>query len=169
MGAIGGILMLYRVKQFIGGVRAKLTSEDVYFIDKYLDEKEKGLFYRIPRYEQVHSVKVAREVINESLKENVYDIYLVKAALLHDIGKIDGGLNLLTKSVMVLMERFTPGLLKRLRKMRAVNTYYNHPEIALSYLGNGNEYLLYLIKNHHNYDISADEKLEILQRADCNN
>jgi hypothetical protein len=157
------------VKQFIEGVRARLTPQDIYFIDKYLDDKEKGLFYSIPRYEQVHSLRVAREVLEESLKNDIYDIYLIKAALLHDIGKISGGLNLITKSIMVLLDNFAPCMLRKLKRTKSVNTYYNHPEIAATFLGEENEYLLFLIKNHHNYKISSDEKLKILQKADCNN
>ena len=161
--------MFYRVRQFISAVGAKLSKEDIYFIDKYLDEKEKELFYSIARYEQVHSVKVARQVMDESLQLKLYDIVLIKAALLHDIGKKNGGLNLINKPIMVLMDRFMPKYLNRLKKIKAVNTYYNHPQIAVEILADENEYLLFLVKNHHNYEIISDQGLVMLQKADCSN
>lgn len=161
--------MLYRIRQFFSGAFKRLTKSDVLFINTYLNEEEKKLFFALPRYEMVHSIGVAREVLDKCLVMDAYDIMLIKAALLHDIGKIKGGLNLITKSIMVILDKVCPKILKKMIYIKAVNTYYNHPKIAVELLKNENEYVKYLIENHHNYDIKNDEKLKILQVADSNN
>lgn len=161
--------MLYRIKQFFSGVTAKIDSNDRAFVEAYLNETEINLFYSLPIYEQAHSIRVAREVLRESLENQMYDILLVKAALLHDIGKLGSGLNLITKSILVLLEKAFPNLLRRFSGINMINAYYHHAEIAVTILNDEDDYIRYLIKNHHNYSIKNDKKLLILQRADSNN
>jgi hypothetical protein len=160
--------MLYRIKQFFGGLVCKLDDDDIYLVKKYLNDYEIKLFYMLPRNEQVHSIKVAREVISESKCRGIDDNYLIKAAFLHDIGKIDSGLNIINKSILVILNKIMPKVLLKLIKLKTVNAYYNHPEIALVYLKNENEEIKYYILNHHNYDLKQDEKLRIIQSADSN-
>ncbi|SHF39829.1 MULTISPECIES: hypothetical protein [Caloramator] len=157
---------MYRIKQFLWAIFAKLTDEDKKFIDFYLNDNEKVLFNKLKESEKVHSVKVAREVLQKSLEKDLYDISLVKAALLHDIGKIDSGLNVINKSVITILNKISPGILKKLYRIKPVYSYYNHPEIAITYLDNCDDYIKFLIKNHHNYEID-DKKLKILQEVDC--
>lgn len=197
--------MNYRVKQFIWGLTAKLSKDDRAFVNRYLDEYESMLFFKLPRNEQVHSIKVATAVIEESrryekwnkvkdnsqhktiegmqqeaeahkqlksaennLQEEI-DIYLIKAAFLHDIGKINSGLNIVTKSILVIMDKLSPKLLTKLTRIKFVNTYYNHPEIAIGYLPEANDKVKYYIRNHHNYALNNDEKLKIIQKSDSKN
>lgn len=161
--------MLYRVKQFIWAATARLTSDDLIFINSYLDDYEKKLFSSLPASTQCHSVKVAREVIVECQKQKLNDIQLIKAALLHDIGQANMGLNCVTKSIMVIGDKLFPGALRRLNKISFVRAYYNHGEIALDALHMEAEYIKFLIRNHHNYDIQGDKGLNILQDADSKN
>ena len=171
--------MNYRVRQFFWGLMAKLSKEDVALVNRYLDEQESKLFFKLPRNEQVHSIKVAKEVIQESKKfqrnnsedkkhENI-DMCLIKAAFLHDIGKINSGLNIITKSILVIMDKISPKLLMKLTRIRFVNTYYNHPEIAIGYLPEADDKVKYYIRNHHNYALNSDEKLKIIQKSDSKN
>lgn len=157
--------MFYRVKQFVWGITAKLSKEDINFIDSNLSKEEKNLFFLLPVYEQVHSVRVAQRVLKECKSKNLQDKMLIKAALLHDIGKINSGLNLITKSILVLADKMMPNLTRKLKRISFVDAYYNHPEIAMNYLGKEDKYIKYLIKNHHN-SLIDDEKLKILQTAD---
>lgn len=161
--------MIYRIKQFYRAIFYKLTNDDRIFIESYLNDSELKLFYKLPRYCQVHSIRVAKDVLDESLKKELYDIFLIKAALLHDIGKINSGFNMFTNAILVIIERFFPLILKRSKKIRIINSYFNHPEIAISYIDYEDSYIKYLILNHHNYFIKGDEKLKILQRCDCKN
>jgi predicted HD phosphohydrolase len=160
--------VFYRVRQFIWGITARLTDEEINFINNYLNKPEKSLFFSLPVYDQVHSVRVAKRALEESLNREMYDVMLIKAALLHDIGKINSGLNLITKSILVLADKMMPTLTRRLKGISFVNAYYNHPEIAMDYLAKEDRYIKYLVKNHHN-SLIDDEKLKILQIADSEN
>jgi putative nucleotidyltransferase with HDIG domain len=160
--------MLYRIKQFFWGLVSKLSDDDKYLINKYLDDYEIKLFYMLPGHEQVHSIKVAKEVIYECKSKGINDKYLIKAAFLHDIGKIGSGLNIINKSILVILNKFIPKFLLKLVKFKSVNAYYNHPEIALEYLKNENDKIKYYILNHHNYNLKQDEKIKIIQNADSN-
>lgn len=159
---------MYRIRQFIWALFAKFTKEDEEFVNAYLNEYEQQLFNKLKESEKVHSVKVAKEVIKRSVDEDLYDIRLIKAALLHDIGKIDGGLNIINKSVITILNKVCPNILKKLYKIKFIRVYYEHPEIAVTYLEDYDEYMRFLIKNHHNYNID-DKKLRILQEVDCSN
>lgn len=161
--------MLYRVRQFIWAATAKLTGDDLIFIGSYLNDYEKQLFASLPTSIQTHSVKVAREALEECHRQNLYDIQLIKAALLHDIGQANMGLNPFTKSIMVMGNRLFPGTLRKLRRIRFVKAYYDHGEMALEVLQKEPEYIKFLIRNHHNYNIQGDEKLKILQAMDSKN
>lgn len=161
--------MVYRIMQFIWGITGKLSRSDMCLIDTYLSDYERKLFFMLPRNEQVHSVKVARTVISESTKQELYDVLLVRAAFMHDVGKINSGLNLVSKSILIILQKISPKFLLKLMKLRVVNAYYNHPKIALNYLDGEEEGLEYYVLNHHNYSISQDKKLKILQEADSNN
>ncbi|GFR36594.1 HD domain-containing protein [Thermobrachium celere] len=157
---------MYRIRQFFWALFSKLTDDDKKFVNAYLSENERVLFNRLKESEKVHSVKVAKEVLERSLELDLYDINLIKAALLHDIGKVDSGLNVINKSIITIFNKLFPNFLKRFYNIRPIYAYYNHPEIALTYLNNCDNYIKFLIKNHHNYGIN-DKKLKILQEVDC--
>lgn len=161
--------MLYRVKQFIWAATAKLTSDDLIFIGSYLNDHEKKIFSSLPTSIQTHSVKVAKEALEECQKRDLYDIQLIKAALLHDIGQANSGLNCFTKSIMVIADRLLPYITRKCSKIGFVKAYYEHAEMALDVLEMEPEYIKFLIKNHHNYNIQNDEKLSILQAVDSRN
>ncbi|MDF2673313.1 MAG: family phosphohydrolase [Clostridiales bacterium] len=161
--------MIYRVKQFIWAATAKLTSDDLVFINSYLNDYEKKIFSSLATSTQTHSVKVAREVLEECLNRDLYDMQLIKASLLHDIGQVNSGLNCVTKSIMVIANRLIPQVLRKFNKIGFINAYYKHAEMALDILYMEPEYIKFLIKNHHNYYIQNDEKLKILQTMDSRN
>lgn len=161
--------MLYRLKQFIWAATAKLTSDDLIFIGSYLNDCEKKLFFSLPTSIKTHSVKVAREVLEECQKRDIYDIQLIKAALLHDIGQAGTGLNPFTKSIMVIADKLFPSITRKCSRIGFVKAYYEHSEMALAALNPEPEYIKFLVKNHHNYNIQNDEKLSILQAADSRN
>lgn len=158
--------MIYRLKQFIWAVFSKPGNDDIQFVYKYLDKKEREFFFKLKPFQQEHSIKVAKNVLNECLKRDLYDIILIKASLLHDIGKIEGKYNFFTNSIIVLAEKIAPHLLKKFSNKKIIYIYINHPEIGASYLMGDNDYLVYLVRNHHNYSIKGDEKLSLLQLSD---
>lgn len=161
--------MLYRVKQFFKALWAKVTTDDKKFVNNYLSEDESKLFYSLPVYEQAHSIRVARDVLQNSRMSSEKQRVIVRAALLHDIGKLAGGLGIITKSLMVLLDKSMPGFIRHFSKLKMVDTYYNHPEKAFLFIKDENDYFSFLIKNHHNYSVSRDEGLILLHEADSRN
>ena len=53
---------------------------------------------------------------------------VAKAALLHDIGKSEYSLNVVEKSVLVILNKLTNGNLKKFDSIKIVDSYYNHPK-----------------------------------------
>ena len=162
---------LYRIKQFYWSITVKLDEEDIAFIHQYLNEEERKLFSRLIEYEQKHSINVARDVIKECKESRIEANRLIKAALLHDIGKITNRLNVVDKSVIVLLDKFTRGKLKKAKGIKKIDIYYNHGAKGVEVLKpyGYDDRLLYLIKNHHNNLITGDIELDILRKCDNNN
>lgn len=161
----------YRVKQFYWSISSRMELEDEKFINKYLNNDELKLFCKLSKSEQKHSVKVAYDVKKTCEQENMSSKLLVKAALLHDIGKTLRKLNSIDKSILVMADSITKGNVRKLSKIEKVNVYYNHGKIGSDILKKY-EYdkeLLYLIENHHNFEISGNRKLEILRECDNRN
>ncbi len=107
-----------RVKQFVSCVFAKITKKDIEFINNYLDENEKKLLYKLPVYDLKHSINVARDIyINESEEEikknNLNHKEIIKSAILHDVGKIHTPLNVIDKSILVLLNNITKTKIKK--------------------------------------------------------
>ncbi len=165
-----------RVKQFVGCVFAKITKKDIEFINSYLDENEKKLLYKLPIYDLKHSVNVAREIyINESEEEikknNLNHKEVVKSAILHDVGKIHTPLNVIDKSILVLLNNITKTKIEKYSDRNSkIYIFYNHGEEGYKILkekGYDKEFLN-IIRNHHNYKIQ-NKWLDILRKYDDRN
>jgi putative nucleotidyltransferase with HDIG domain len=165
-------MSLYRVKQFYWAITSKVTLKDIDFISKYLNSREKELFNCLSTYEQKHSVNVARDVSKVCTKNNIKNDKLVKAALLHDIGKTHKRLNPIEKSLIVVIDNVSKGKLRKYKGIKKIDVYYNHGDKGYNILrntGNYSERFLYLIKNHHNEYIFGDKELDILRTCDSRN
>jgi putative nucleotidyltransferase with HDIG domain len=158
--------MMHRVKQFYWSIQSKLKAEDKEFLKVYLNTIEVNLFNELSEYEKKHSINVAQEVIKKTHNETV-----IRAALLHDIGKIRKRINPFSKSILVMLDSISKGKLKKLSEFGIVDSYYNHGdkgyELMKKYIND--ERLLYLIKNHHNDNIIGDKDLNILKACDDKN
>lgn len=165
-----------RVKQFIKCLFATINEEDKDFINKYLDEEEKLLLYKLPIYDIKHSINVARDIyINES-KSNLSKINhnnneIIKSAILHDIGKSYNPLNPIDKSILVLLNSVTKGkIIKYMEKSPKIYIFFNHGEEGYKML-TGKKYsdeFLYTIRNHHNY-MKKSKWLDTLRMYDDRN
>lgn len=163
-----------RIKQFYLSITDKINKEDKTYINKYLNKEELSLFNKLSSSEQKHSVRVAYDVEyicnRRCLEKNEIQV-LIRAALLHDIGKIYPKLNSIDKSLLVIFNKITNGNLKKLNKLKKVDVYYNHPEKGYNLLKNKgyDNKFLYLIKNHHNENNENDLYLDILKFCDDKN
>lgn len=161
-------MTFYRVKQFWWSLISSIDENDIKYLNIHLNETEKKLFMKLKKSEQKHCINVAKDVEQICFNKNIKCDKLIKAALLHDIGKIKGKLNVFDKSIIVILDYISKGRLGRLKTIKKINVYYNHGEIGAEIL---KEYgyeqrFLYLIRNHHNKNIKNDEELEIIRRCD---
>ena len=164
-------MSLYRVKQFYWSMVSKINDEDIDFLKMHLETYELQLFNQLPTYDQKHCVNVARDVKATCNQRKLQAKYLIKVALLHDIGKIYNSMNPIDKSIMVIMHKITNGKIKAHKKIKNVNTYYNHGDIGYNLLRKYgyDDRFLFLVKNHHNDNITDDIELELLKECDDRN
>ena len=161
-----------RIKQFYWGINARINKEDVKFIDNYLTTEEKILFYKLSKAEQKHCIRVTKDIIKTSVQYKDINIErLIKAGLLHDIGKTNCKLNVIDKSIIVISDKITSGNIKCFSKFRKVDTYYNHGTIGYNILKAQikDEKLLNLIANHHKENLKMDQEMELLKLCDDRN
>lgn len=164
--------MIYRIKQFVWALRAHITHSDEEFIKEYLNENEINIFNRMSDMDKKHSINTARDVKESCSSKEINEIMMIKVALLHDIGKSMYKMNVIKKSSIVLLNKFSKGRIKKYSNIKCINIYYNHANIGYEILKqfDYSELFLFLIKNHHNSDIiSNKEELDILQNCDNKN
>ncbi len=161
----------YRVGQGITYLRPRRAE----IIDQRLHERltsaEFALLSRLPLADRAHHLTVYESLV----RYGCHDRDLLKAALLHDVGKADGTLrvNLVHRSVAVILRQFVPRLFKRLaspdamRWRHALFLVEAHPEIGadLARRAGCGDRVCWIIAHHHD-EASYDEGLELLRRAD---
>ena len=147
-----------RVKQFYINVTDKMTKKDYDFVKSILTNKELELFMKLSKSEQKHCVRIAKDIENiiDNKETKDYDILnnknlLIKSALLHDIGKSRKRLNVIDKSIIVILNKLTNGKLKNIEKSKKIQCYYNHSIYGYEILKDmiDNEIILDIVKNHH--------------------
>lgn len=160
-----------RVKQFFSYAIAKLDINDKMYIEKHLNNDEIVLFNKLSIHEQKHSVNVARDVESECKINLVDSNNLVKTALLHDIGKIKVPVNIIDKSIVVILDKITKSKIKELKSIKKIYIHYNHGYEGYKILKkiNENEEILFMVKNHHNKDLKNNLELNILKKCDDRN
>lgn len=77
----------HRVRKFIKALRAKVTQADVEIVKTYLTKQEQILFYRMRKFDQAHGMQVAYKCLGRSLSPEIDRSKLIRAAILHDVGK----------------------------------------------------------------------------------
>lgn len=166
-------MSLYRLKQFIWAVTAPFKPIDRNILNEYLNRSEMKLFQKMKLSEQHHCIRVCKDSLIKSEKlEDIDKRKLAKIALLHDVGKIEGNLNVLDKSIIVILDKVTKGNLKKYTFNKKVDVYYNHPQRSLKLLKKIDIYdkeFLEAIGNHHQRYNCKNKYLEIVRQCDDSN
>lgn len=152
-----------RVKQFYVNVTDKMTEKDYDYAKEILNSKELELFMKLSKSEQKHSIRIAKDIEfiidnNETDDEDILKNrnLLIKSALLHDIGKITKRLNVIDKSIIVILNKLTKGKLKNIEKSKKIQCYYNHSSYGHEILKDmiEDEIILDIVKNHHSDNVN---------------
>lgn len=166
----------YRIWQFRQSFNPSLSQEDWDRIRLYLSPVEIMLFIKMPVPDQNHSSRVFNSVLDAG--ENDED--LIKAALLHDIGKGLHPLRRRERVFAVIVGGLLPGLALAWGKgepeglKRPLVIIHQHPDwgAELAREAGISEIVVWLIQNHENHRPPAsasEKKLELLnklQKAD---
>lgn len=164
-----------RAKQFFRALTAEITIDDEKYIMAHLNRKEQELFFKMSDLDQYHSLNVAytieRLIIEDKL--GIDREFLIRCALLHDVGKINVKLGLWGKVFTVLVTTFAPWLADRLelKGNQAIYIYRNHAELGaqkLQKMGLFQE--AKVIARHHSPPRADDSReLKLLRIADDEN
>ncbi len=102
---------IYRFGQFAARVRVGRNPVDLQMAQSLLPEPAFRLFAGMPPGDQTHALCVLRTLRQQA---DSADGDIAQAALLHDVGKADGGLTLLHRVLIVLLEWLAGDLLRYL-------------------------------------------------------
>lgn len=175
-----------RVKQLVWAIVANFKEIDHTIVEKYLKKEEKYYFYKLSKSEQHHSIRVCLDAMKsydmetcltstdeyQAINQTNNEYKMAKIALLHDIGKTFQKLNVVEKSIMVILDRITKGKIKKYSKFRKVYIYYNHSIKSvelLKQIGNYDNEFIEAILNHHNKSNNNNIYLAILIQSDDKN
>ena len=167
--------ILKRAKQFYRALTADITIEDEKYLMQHLNAEEQKLFMQMGLIDQFHSLNVAYTIERMVIqgKQGIDREFLIRCALLHDIGKINFKASVWDKIFAVLVTTFFPRLADKLelRGNRAIYIYRNHAELGgqkLQKMGLFQE--AKIIARHHSPPREDDSKeLKLLRLADEEN
>ena len=168
--------MIKRIRQFFRAVAAKITEADRVYVTEHLEDAPQELFFAMDTIDQRHALNVAHTAEKLAATFAAVDRrLLIRAALLHDVGRRKGDMGLFGKTFAVLADKFFPNendgknffpLPKKLKHIMYV--YRRHAIIgaeSLAKIGLVRE--ADLIRRHHDAEkISDSDELKILRRAD---
>lgn len=177
--------MIKRLKQFYRAITARITAADKIWLDGKLSPAAQRLFYAMHEADQYHALNVAKTAlkllkdyaIDDAAKEALKPL-LIRCALLHDVGRVRGDLDIWGKVFTVLMVHNFPKMARNIqlssaryvwqRPGHALFVYYKHPAIGAAKLRKiGLSAEADIIAKHHAESKWEDSVvLKILRAAD---
>jgi len=128
---------VYRIRQGLANLTARMNPDDWDLVSHRLSPAERLIFGRMQPADQLHSVRVLRWL----LAEGTTDESLLKAALLHDVGKSRCHIGIVHRTLAVLLGPlfwcFPPLVSCRPSESRWWMPFYviaNHPRLGASML-----------------------------------
>jgi hypothetical protein len=166
---------VYRVRQFVSAVLARVSPDDLREADEVLPPGAQKLFRRMSVPDQHHSLRVMRTLRKQGHRESD----LLAAALLHDVAKSAARIHPWHRAVIVLSKRFAPGILRWLTNGEPTDwrkpfvIHRQHPDIGAQWAEQTgcSPLTVSLIRRHqepldHTPRNQEDKLLAALQQAD---
>ena len=161
-----------RILQFVRAVTARVSIDDGKYISAHLNAEEQKVFFAMSVADQVHSLRTAytieRLVIED--KRGIDREFLIRCALLHDVGRRNGDLTVMGKIFAVLITSIAPNFAQKLELNgnHALYIYHHHAELGgqkLQKIGLFKE--AKIISKHHSPPKPDDPiELKLLRLAD---
>jgi len=170
--------LLKSTRQFFQAILLKPKKKDIEHYLLFLNIGEKALFNQFPVFEKLHAIAAAKKI--EKLVHGDAEIderMLVRAVLLHDIGRISGKISLFDKVWLKLLKKFMPPVYNRLAergkdpgsKARKFYIHKYHGEVGREFLERAgtDKNIMELIEKHaHKPQKSDPIELKLLRKAD---
>jgi len=152
---------IYRVGQFFKVLLSHPDETQLNKISQILEPDQFGLFKQLQNSEQVHAIHVMELIEQEGYPDKDF----LKAALLHDIGKIVHPLKLWERVISVICRWINPDCLDDLEEAdirgwkRGLVITKKHPEWGADLISNSNASpeLVEIIRKHHEGEMEANE------------
>lgn len=99
----------YRLYQLFRATTGRITQQEQNLVEQHLTDCELLLFKRMAYFDQRHCIDVYTTLV----RNGYHDSTLLRAALLHDCGKVDNDgrtIPLVYYGIFVILERFMPEL-----------------------------------------------------------
>lgn len=169
-----------RVGQLFRALSARFSEKDTSYIERHLPAAGKALFYDMHPADRYHALQVAytAERLAEREEGSVDREFLIRCALLHDVGRRKDDLGILGKVFAVLLHSLFPEISKGWANPSVRNlgdypgymmyVYYCHPDIgAEKLLAAGFPEEADVVRLHHQPLAEGDPPiLRILKTAD---
>ena len=165
-------MIFRRIKQFFRALTAKVTPDDGKYLAAHLNAEEQRLFFAMSTADQYHSLQTAytieRLVIED--KQGIDREFLIRCALLHDVGRVNGDMGICGKIFTVLVTELFPSFADKLelKGNRLMFVYRHHAEMSgrkLQKIGLFRE--AKIVAKHHAPPNSDDPyELKLLRLAD---
>lgn len=149
-----------------------MTVEDGRYIATHLNAAEQKLFFAMDEIDQCHAIRTAYAIERFAIqdKQDIDREFLIRCALLHDVGRMKGDMNLPGKIFAVLVTEFFPSFADNLelKGNRVIYVYRHHAELGAKKL---QEIGLFreakIVAKHHFPPLPNDPKeLKLLRLAD---
>jgi hypothetical protein len=169
--------ILYRARQFFGGVLARVSNADLCEAAAVLNPPAHAWFQSLPRDLQWHGLQVMHDLKAGGVDRS--DV--LAAALLHDAGKAEGPNGPLVRTFIVLARHLVPAWCARRKEIdyreargidRVLAIAYQHPQIAAERAAHCgcDPITIDLIQHHQDTDRGEDDPLlQLFQQVDDQN
>jgi len=170
--------LFYRISQFLQVIFSHPEKVQLEKVSQILEPDQFGLFLQLQKSEQVHAIQIMKEIEIKGFEDRDY----LKAALLHDIGKIVHPLKIWERVIAVICRWINSDCLDDLSDKdlkgwkRGLVIAKKHPEWGAEMLSgtDASNELVEIIRKHHEGDLEindpkAKEFLTLFKSIDDNN